>query len=272
MNCIIEEIKKEIKELEKALETISRFRRQEPEGCLKYQNKGKKTFYYHQFMNEETKEWERRYIKRENLLLAKNLAQKHYYAILEPLLAKQLKALKSFLNKYHPEDTEQVYDKLSEVRKSLIIPIGLSREERIRKWHDEKYEGNTFHPENFKYETEQGELVRSKSEMIIANILYQHKEDVLYKYERPLEIRMDGKTKVIYPDFTILNVHTGRIVYLEHAGRMDDPHYANDFVKKLNAYVANDLLPGKDVMITLETLGNPLDVSVIKRLVRELCK
>lgn len=272
MNCIIREIKKEIDELEKTLVTIKNFKRQEPEGCLKYQNKGKKTFYYHQFMNEETKEWERKYIKKENLLLVKNLAQKQYYSMLEPLLIKQLKALKNFLRQYHPEDAEQVFDNLSDVRKSLVIPIVLSKEERIRVWHDEKYEGNTFHSENLKYETEQGELVRSKSEMIIANILYQHKEDILYKYERPLEIRMDGNIKVIYPDFTILNIHTGRIFYWEHAGRMDDPYYANEFVKKMNTYIANELLPGRDIMITYETLGNSLDISVVKRMVKEICK
>ena len=67
MNCIIREIKKEIEEIEKTLEAISHFRRQEPEGCLKYQNRGKKFFYYHQFMNEETKEWQRKYIKRERI-------------------------------------------------------------------------------------------------------------------------------------------------------------------------------------------------------------
>ena len=272
MNCIIRKIKKEIDELEKTLVTIKNFKRQEPEGSLKYQNKGKKTFYYHQFMNKETKEWERKYIKKENLLLVKNLAQKQYYSMLEPLLIKQLKALKNFLRQYHPEDAEQVFDNLSDVRKSLVIPIVLSKEERIRVWHDEKYEGNTFHSEKLKYETEQGELVRSKSEMIIANILYQHKEDILYKYERPLEIRMDGIIKVIYPDFTILNIHTGRIFYWEHAGRMDDPYYANEFVKKVNTYIANELLPGRDIMITYETLGNSLDISVVKRMVKEICK
>lgn len=272
MNCIIREIKKEIAEIEKTLEAIRHFRRQEPEGCLKYQNRGKKIFYYHQFMNEETKEWQRKYIRRENFPLVKNLAQKHYYSMLEPLLKKQLKALKSFQQQYHPEDAEQVYDNLSDVRKSLIIPVGLSKEERIRKWHDEKYEGNTFHPENLKYETEQGEMVRSKSEMIIANILYQHRENVRYKYECPLKLSTDGMEKIIYPDFTIMNLHTGKISYFEHAGRMDDPHYASEFVKKMNLYIANDLLPGRDVVMTFETLGSPLDVSVVKRIVKEICK
>ena len=89
-----------------------------------------------------------------------------------------------------------------------------------------------MYPENLRYETERGDVVRSKSEVIIANILYQNREHILYKYERPLEIVENGRKKTIYPDFTIINKNTGKITYWEHAGRMDDPYYANDFVKK----------------------------------------
>ena len=79
-------------------------------------------------------------------------------------------------------------------------------------------------------------MVRSKSEAIIANILHNNKLNILYKYERPLKIIVDGKEKIIYPDFTIFNVHSGKITYWEHAGRMDDPYYANEFVKKINSF------------------------------------
>lgn len=89
----------------------------------------------------------------------------------------------------------------------------------------------------------------------------------LYKYERPLSVVVDGKRKTIYPDFTILNIHTGKITYWEHAGRMDDSNYANDFVKKVNIYIDNNLLPGEDVMFTYESSENPLDTRVIRKLV-----
>lgn len=270
MSSIISETKKEIERLEKMLVTINKFRKLEPEGCLKYQNKGNKTFFYQQYRNEINKKWERKYIKRENLSLVKRLAQKHYYTMLEPIIKETLRVLKNFLHQYHPEKKQQVYDDLSDVRKSLVVPMVLSKEENVRKWCAEKYKGNDFHQENLRYETEQGELVRSKSEVIIANILHQHREDILYKYERPLEVLIDGNVKTIYPDFTILNIHSGCIVYWEHAGRLDDPYYASEFVKKMNTYVSNDLLPGRDVVITVETLGNPLDVSVVKRLVKEI--
>ena len=180
-------------------------------------------------------------------------------------------ALRNFQKAYQPKESEQVYDELSEIRKELVTPLIVSKEELMRRWNTEKYESNPFHPENLRYETEQGELVRSKSEVIIANILYSHKEDILYKYERPLVLEKDGTVKSIYPDFTVLNQHSGRIIYFEHAGRMDDPYYANDFVKKMNTYVNNGFLPGRDVLVTFETMTNPLDVAVVKRLVEEMC-
>ena len=147
----------------------------------------------------------------------------------------------------------------------------LSKEELLHKWNTEEYEGNPFHPENLRYETEQGEMVRSKSEVIIANLLYSYRKNILYKYERPLILIKDGIEKTIYPDFTILNRHSGRIFYFEHAGKMDDPYYVNEFVKKMNTYAANCLLPGRDVLVTYETLANPLDVSVAKRLLEGTC-
>ena len=113
-------------------------------------------------------------------------------------------------------------------------------------------------------------MVRSKSEVIIANILHNYKADILYKYERPLMVTKEGSLKTIYPDFTILNINTGKITYWEHAGRMDDTYYANEFVKKVNTYVSNYLLPGRDLVVTFETMINPLDVSVVNKMVKEL--
>lgn len=175
------------------------------------------------------------------------------------------------MRQYHPDDMEKVYEGLRALRKELIVPFRSTKSECIRKWYEEKYEINNSYSENLRFETEQGELVRSKSEVIIANILYQHNRDILYKYERPLEILVDGKCKTIFPDFTILNVHTGKIIYWEHAGRMDDSYYTNEFVKKMNLYITNNLLPGRDIVLTFETMENALNISVVKKLVREIC-
>ncbi|MEE3440399.1 MAG: hypothetical protein VZR07_10670, partial [Ruminococcus sp.] len=52
------------------------------------------------------------------------------------------------------------------------------------------------------FETQRGEIVRSKSEVIIADALYY--ANIPYHYEKPIKVG----DRVIYPDFTVLNVKT----------------------------------------------------------------
>ncbi len=145
---------------------------------------------------------------------------------------------KRFMRKCPSNALEEIYDNLSDERKSLVTPIQISVKEKVKQWQAEAYEKNLMYPENLRYETEQGDMVRSKSEVIIANILYRNRKDILYKYEKPLEVMENGRQKTIYPDFTILNKHTGKVTYWEHAGRMDDSHYAS----AMDIQIYNDML------------------------------
>lgn len=275
---IIRVANKELDRLEKLLKKINAFLCDTPEGCLKWQKKNGKTYYYQQYVKTDEKKqdeknsfkWSRKYIKKEEILIAKQLAHKHYYLLARPIIEKQIKELKKFIDRYPKNELEEIYDELSIERKNLVAPVCMSVKEQVRKWEEETYEKPTMYSENLKYETEQGDLVRSKSEVIIANILYHNREDILYKYEYPLTLIVNGIEKTFYPDFTIINKHTGKITYWEHAGRMDDPYYTGDFVKKMNTYVSNGLLPGRDVILTFETQGNSLDIGVVKRLVKSL--
>lgn len=262
MSNIISDAKEEIIKLENLMLKINDFLSHAPEGCLKWQNRRGKTYYYQQYIgkekqadeiiisdeNDSSRKWNRKYITKENISFAKALAKKHYYTVLKNIIQKRLKALRKFIQSYPHEEIEAIYDEMCDERKILIESIEITIKEKVKQWQEETYEKNDSYPENLRYETEQGDMVRSKSEVIIAN----------------------GKEKVIYPDFTIINVHTGKVTYWEHAGLMDDLHYANEFVKKINAYIANNLLPGRDVFLTFEAQGNPLDISVLKRLVKEL--
>lgn len=242
MNEIITVAKREIIKLRKILSEVENFMSDAPKGCLKWQNKNGKTYYYHQFKNKEN-QWEREYIKREDVSLANELALKHYYSVIRPKVKKQLNELEKFVKRYSSDELDDVYDNLCSERKALCTPISTSVETQLRLWQEEEYEPARMHLENLRYETEQGEMVRSKSELIIANILYRN---------------------------TTINIHTGKIKYWEHAGRMDDTHYSCDTVKKMNNYVSNGLLPGRDVVWTFETQGYPLDVSVVKKIVKDV--
>lgn len=279
MSNIIKNAKEEAEQLEKTLKIIDEFLDKAPKGCLKWQNKKGKTYYVHQQKlegdeeeseNSKVSKWVRKYIKKQDISLAKTLAQKHYYLTIRPSIEKKVNELNRFIDIYEMDTAEDVYDSLCDERKRLVRPISISMKEKMKQWHEEIYEKNTLYSENLRYETEQGDFVRSKSEVIIANILYQNRKHILYKYEKPLEVMEQGRVKTIYPDFTVLNLHTGKVSYWEHAGMMDNPYYANEFVKKINTYIENDLLPGRDVIVTFESQGNALDIGVVKRLIKEM--
>ncbi len=273
MNSMIREAKEEIIKLEKMTKKIDDFLIHAPEGCLKWQNRRKKTYYYHQYMEKTDKskgKWKRKYITNENISIAKELAKKHYYIILKKMIQKRLKALNTLIKDYPVKEIDAIYDELCDERKVLVEPIEITIKEKVKKWQEEVYEKNISFPENLRYETEQGDIVRSKSEVIIANLLYQNRNDILYKYEKPLEVIENGRKKTIYPDFTIMNVHTGKLIYWEHAGLMDDAFYANEFVRKMNIYIANGILPGRDVVVSYETSLTPLDINAVKKLIKEV--
>ena len=87
------------------------------------------------------------------------------------------------------------------------------------------------------HRTMRGEMVRSKSEVIIADHLANN--DVEYHYERPLTI--DGVTK--YPDFTIEDMESGLTVYWEHCGMLHVPSYRARWEKKRAWYRTHGVAP-----------------------------
>ena len=202
MHNFIELVKEEVPQLENALKQVDEFLENVPQGSLKWQNKNGKTYYYHQFM--QNNKWVRRYIKKAELSLAKTLAQKQYYISIRPILERMLDEIERFIKKCPLNELEKIYDNLSVERKNLVTPIQVSVKEKVKQWENEVYEKNLMYHENLRFETEKGDTVRSKSEVIIANILYRNRKDILYKYERPLEVIENGRQKTIYPDFTIL--------------------------------------------------------------------
>lgn len=266
----------EMNKLEDMLNKIDNYLKYAPNGSLKCHKKDGHTYYYNAYMekdsdNKDNIKWKSEYIKKDSLL-AKELANKQYYTSLKLVIENNLKQLKRFVSKYQENKIDEIYDSLSKERKRLVTPLQLSIKEQVRIWDEEEYEINNSYPENLRYETEQGDIVRSKSEVIIANILYKHRKDILYKYEKPLSLIVNGREKIVYPDFTIINIHTGKITYWEHAGLMGDEGYATDFVRKINSYVANGLMLGKDIVVSYETEGVPLDIGVVKKMLEEIIK
>ena len=117
------------------------------------------------------------------------------------------------------------------------------------------------------YLTARGERVRSKSEIIIADTLFRLK--IPYRYEYPLNLKnTKGEKLTLYPDFTCLNLRTRREFYWEHFGMMDNSEYSENVVQKLHLYEQNGIIPGKNLIITMETSTIPINTKQIELLAK----
>jgi len=91
------------------------------------------------------------------------------------------------------------------------------------------------------HRTERGDLVKSKSELVIADKL--HGRGVDYSYEQPLAVPGDC---VRYPDFTIADSARGINFYWEHCGMLNDPEYRSRWERKKRAYRNAGILPWEE--------------------------
>lgn len=92
------------------------------------------------------------------------------------------------------------------------------------------------------HKTRKGIAVRSKSEVIIADLLYS--KQIEFRYEQPF-VAADGTWRS--PDFTIDDDTTGTTVLWEHLGMLHRSSYRRKWESKLAWYRANGVLPDEEV-------------------------
>lgn len=194
---------------------------------------------------------------------AKLLVQKAYHKKLQAKLLRQKRLISKFLSNYEQYPVVDLYENLCKGRRELIKPLVLSDEEFISKWM-EQHEGeqNSF-PSNVTVKTNRGELVRSKSEKILADLFYKY--DIPYQYEPRLAINEGRK---IFPDFAVLNVHNRKTYYWEHFGMASDEEYSTKNLAKLMEYEKEGFEEGDNLIVSFETLESPIDISIIKRKIK----
>ena len=241
-------VEQEIQKLQKKLERY-------PEGKISCLKNGKYVKWYH--VTEE----KRKYIPKSDIKFAKKLVEKQYIqAKLEDAIMEQ-KALSKYMktvNGYEPKE-ELFFQNLfyGEIVSEKIHKTDMSA------WANADYQRNPFHPEMLKYESISGNILRSKSELIIDQLLFMYQ--IPYRYECKLEL---GEA-TLYPDFTILHPRTGKIYYWEHFGIMDSQKYSQKAFRKLELYCENGYVPTVNLLTTFETLDVPLDAIKVETMIKQ---
>lgn len=208
------------------------------------------------------------YVKKSEKDKLRLLAKDRYYKKLLPILNAKIEAGRQAVEFFSDSELEDVYSQMHEGKQVLFTPDFIPIEQRVKMFENEDYAAKTLDEEvTGEYFTANGERVRSKSEIIIADHLRRY--SVVYKYEKPLELTVHGRRVTFYPDFTVMNLRTGRIYYLEHFGMMDNEDYYNAVLRKLDAFEMNQLLIGRDVLLLHESSSAPLNTRVLDCYIQE---
>ena len=120
------------------------------------------------------------------------------------------------------------------------------------------YLGTEKHNLALIYETNDGTYVRSKSEVIIANLL--HAADIKYQYEEKLYYT---DTKWIEPDFTLF-LPNGEKLYWEHVGMLGKEEYDLRWSEKIDIY--KQYFPGQ----MIKTYESGVLSNDVSRLIRDI--
>lgn len=260
---LYDEARKRLSELKRVEEEKRQALLRSPEGKIHIVSTASKGIQY--YLRTETNDKSGKYIKKGDKQKIIRYLQKAYDEKVYRMIQTEIKSIEALLK--HSEDynikIRKVYSDSPEEVKELIYPIDCMDTDYARKWKELDYKANPIPIQDTEYNTDNGECVRSKSEMNIANALFKY--GAIYLYEAPVTLK-NGKT--VYPDFTIINVKQRKVIYWEHRGMMDDREYAKNAVRKVKDYMKNGIIPGDNLILTEETQSSPLGTDEINSIIQ----
>lgn len=229
-----------------------------PEGTVHTKRIGKGVYYYLSDGNSQE-----RILRKDETELKENLLQKKYLMRVIDVSRNEVNVLRKFSGKYPGHVAEDVYEQLPDEAKDGVKPIIPTDEQYAARWLSEPYKKKPISDDVPVYVTKKGERVRSKSEMIIANMLFDC--GIPYKYECP--VLVGGE--IFHPDFTILRLSDRKTIYYEHCGKMGDPGYVEDMVERSRKYALEGIFQGDKLFYTFESAKQPLDVRVVTAMIEK---
>ncbi|MCR5655259.1 MAG: hypothetical protein K6G07_06440 [Lachnospiraceae bacterium] len=262
----IEEVIHEAEILEEQLNTVilelKRLKTKVPNGVklhvIQHRNK------YQYYMRERGSDTNGRYINKQNIGIAEVLAQIEYDEYLEQTLIKKIRHLKEWTESWAENPFPKAIEEIDIKKRGLIRKHWLMDEEYIEEWLGQDYGEDDFSQEMLKYHTRKGVQVRSKSEVIIADLLDEM--EIPFLYEKPLKL----ESGIVHPDFTLLDIGKRKEVYWEHFGMMDDMEYRNTAFFKIRKYEESGLFQPGDVIWTFETGRYPISTKYLRIMILSL--
>jgi hypothetical protein len=207
--------------------------------------------------------------------LIRALAKKEFAHKALKILEPDIRALKKLISSLTPFDPDAILKSMNKayaclpeeyffdrrvLASSLSLDEPLRRKiERSRAWGDSNYEECEFHSDNKTQISSRGKHMRSKSELLIIEKLYEY--EIPHHYDEI--VRIDGK--IVVPDFIFRDV-MDEPFYWEHLGMMDDPEYARRNMKKLSDCYRAGIIPGVNLILSFDRHGD-IDMRMIETII-----
>lgn len=258
MNHFLENAGEELARQEKLLVEGKRTLEKAPEGYLKSRSRKKGISFY---LGDTAKGKSFEQNITGDLALIEKLLKKKIALETCRRAEKNIEALREFLSGYKENEYTDVLRDIAGCYGSaaLVLESGSSANSRAKPVQQ------NFNPKWHIHETTCGLLVRSKSEVIIANALTGY--GIPFIYEKPFPYP-DARGFYFEPDFTF-ELPNGETVIWEHLGLLNDLEYCSRNAYKLNTYQKHGFLIGRNLIITQDDQKGNCSSLYIDRMIRE---
>ena len=236
--------------------------RRAPTGRLKGTSHGRKWQYCYK-EGPGNAGWH--YIRKKDMGFAGKIAQRIYDEKVVELSRLELKALARLEKLYLERPVDQAYAALPASLRQIVTPVRQTDEQIYDRWMGQKFEKKPFFDDENIFLSANREKMRSKTEVIIADMMLRH--NIPYIYEKPLMLKGLG---IVYPDFTLYDFEHQREIYWEHFGLFDDRYYRENALSKITTYQNNGYFLGDQLIITFETARQPLKISYVENELQRL--
>lgn len=137
-----------------------------------------------------------------------------------------------------------------------VNPVSFNESPNLSQYSHKSFDEKRIH------RTLNGDYVRSKSEVIIANMLFE--AGIKYEYEKELDLGKDG---IRIPDFTIELPEKGFRYFWEHCGMLGDYAYQRRWEQKKDLYRKHNIIEGQNLIVSQDLPNGGIDSAEIKRLI-----
>ncbi len=249
-------IESELDVMEKMEKKLKYVLKDAPNGSVYFRNRGGKDFIPYWDRYEEGKRVRTPLDPNQEEML-KRLKYKTYAKRLLPIVSRNIRALQN-IRDYMPltEDVKARGGAPFQECRDYFFGAPVANE-----YFDQmKERQNPSHPEELIVSTELG-VFRSKLEYIVARILTEL--GLRFKYEAAMSVG----THILYPDFTVLHPKTGKLIYIEAAGLVNNERYRRRQAERIESMAHVGIYLGVNLFVIGES-PDGMDTLLITNVLR----